>query len=107
MGHCWRSRRKNPSSSEQLWKYIRPIKTPIGVVGAISPWNFPLVLALRKVAPALAAGCTVVLKPAKQTPLCAVAFAECVHAAGLPKGVFQLVVGSAAEIGEEFLKNPL
>jgi succinate-semialdehyde dehydrogenase/glutarate-semialdehyde dehydrogenase len=83
------------------------IKTPIGVAGAISPWNFPLVLAVRKVAPALAAGCTVVLKPAKQTPLCAVAFAECVHAAGLPKGVFQLVAGSAAEIGEEFLKNPL
>jgi succinate-semialdehyde dehydrogenase / glutarate-semialdehyde dehydrogenase len=83
------------------------IKTPIGVVGAISPWNFPLVLAVRKVAPALAAGCTVVLKPAKQTPLCAAAFAECVHAAGLPKGVFQLVAGSATEIGEEFLKNPL
>ena len=82
------------------------IKTPIGVVGAISPWNFPLVLAVRKVAPALAAGCTVVLKPAKQTPLCAAVFAECVHAAGLPKGVFQLVAGSAAEIGEEFLKNP-
>ena len=63
------------------------IKTPIGVVGAISPWNFPLVLAVRKVAPALAAGCPVVLKPARQTPLCAVAFAECVAAAGLPSGV--------------------
>jgi succinate-semialdehyde dehydrogenase/glutarate-semialdehyde dehydrogenase len=83
------------------------IKTPIGVVGAISPWNFPLVLAVRKVAPALAAGCTVVLKPARQTPICAVVFAECVAAAGLPKGVFQLVVGPAAEIGEELLQNPL
>ncbi|MDB6125243.1 MAG: gabD [Pedosphaera sp.] len=83
------------------------IKTPIGVVGAISPWNFPLVLAVRKIAPALAAGCTVVLKPARQTPLCAAAFAECVDAAKLPKGVFQLVVGSASEIGEEFLQNPL
>jgi succinate-semialdehyde dehydrogenase/glutarate-semialdehyde dehydrogenase len=83
------------------------VKTPIGVVAAISPWNFPLVLAVRKVAPALAAGCTVVLKPARQTPLCTVAFAECVDAAKLPKGVFQLVVGSASEIGQEFLENPL
>lgn len=83
------------------------IKSPVGVVGAISPWNFPLVLAVRKAAPALAAGCPVVLKPARQTPLCAVAFAECAHAAGLPKGVFQLVQGVAAEIGAEFLQNPL
>ena len=83
------------------------VKTPIGVVGAISPWNFPLVLAVRKVAAALAAGCTVVLKPASATPLCCVQFAECVHAAGLPKGVFQLVVGKASEIAQEFLDNPL
>lgn len=83
------------------------IKTPIGVVGAISPWNFPLVLAVRKVAPALAAGCTVVLKPARHTPICTVAFAECVHAADLPKGVFQVVVGPSSEIGEEFLQNPI
>jgi succinate-semialdehyde dehydrogenase/glutarate-semialdehyde dehydrogenase len=83
------------------------VKSPLGVVGAISPWNFPLVLAVRKVAPALAAGCTVVLKPARQTPVCAVAFAECVAAAKLPPGVFQLVVGSASEIGQEFLENPL
>lgn len=83
------------------------IKTPIGVVAAISPWNFPLVLAVRKVAAALAAGCTVVLKPASATPLCTVLLAECVHAAGLPKGVFQLVAGSAGEIAAEFLENPL
>ena len=83
------------------------IKSPMGVVAAISPWNFPLVLAVRKVAPALAAGCTVVLKPASATPLCAVLFAECVHAAGLPKGVFQLVAGSASEIAAEFLENPI
>jgi len=83
------------------------IKAPMGVVGAISPWNFPLVLAVRKVAPALAAGCTVVLKPATQTPLCAVAFAECVHAAELPKGTFQLVAGPAPEIAVEFLENRL
>jgi succinate-semialdehyde dehydrogenase/glutarate-semialdehyde dehydrogenase len=76
-------------------------------VGAISPWNFPLVLAVRKVAPALAAGCTVVLKPARQTPLACVAFAECVHAAGLPEGVFQLVCGKSDEFGREFLENPL
>src|ERR1041385_5567930 len=74
------------------------IKTPLGVVGAISPWNFPLVLAVRKIAPALAAGCTAILKPARQTPLCALAFAECVDSAKLPKAVFQLVLGSASEI---------
>lgn len=82
------------------------LKSPIGPVGAISPWNFPLVLAVRKVAPALAAGCTVVLKPARQTPLSSVLFAECVHAAGLPPGVFQLIQGAASEIGAEFLENP-
>ena len=83
------------------------VKTPIGVVGAISPWNFPLVLAVRKAAPALAAGCTVVLKPSSQTPLCAVALAECMEAAGIPAGVFQLVMGSARMIAAEFLENPL
>src|SRR3954471_4388672 len=83
------------------------VKTPIGVVGAISPWNFPLVLAVRKIAPALAAGCPVILKPASSTPLSAVAFTECAEAAGLPTGVFQLVVGRAADIAAEFLENPL
>lgn len=83
------------------------VRTPIGVVGAISPWNFPLVLAVRKVAPALAAGCPVVLKPSLQTPLCAIAFAECVRSAGLPAGAFQLVLGNARAIAEEFLTNPI
>ncbi|MGH7950510.1 MAG: NAD-dependent succinate-semialdehyde dehydrogenase [Limisphaerales bacterium] len=83
------------------------VKTPLGVVAAISPWNFPLVLALRKVAPALAAGNTVILKPASATPICAALFAECVEAAKLPPGVFQLVAGSAKEIAQEFLDNPL
>jgi succinate-semialdehyde dehydrogenase / glutarate-semialdehyde dehydrogenase len=83
------------------------VKTPIGVVGAIGPWNFPLVLGVRKVAPAMAAGCPVILKPASYTPLCNVAFAEACHAAGLPKGVFQLVAGSAGDIAAEFLENPL
>jgi succinate-semialdehyde dehydrogenase/glutarate-semialdehyde dehydrogenase len=83
------------------------IKSPMGVVGAITPWNFPLVLAVRKAAPALAAGNTFILKPAEQTPLSAHALAECVAAAGLPKGVFQFVLGDAPEIGREFLQNPL
>jgi len=83
------------------------IKSPMGVVGAISPWNFPLLLSVRKVAPALAAGCTVILKPASATPLCCVAFAECVHAAQLPANAFQLVTGKASEIAQEFLDNPL
>jgi succinate-semialdehyde dehydrogenase / glutarate-semialdehyde dehydrogenase len=83
------------------------VKTPLGVVAAISPWNFPLVLAVRKIAPALAAGNTVILKPASATPICAALFAECVEAAKLPAGVFQLVAGSAREIAREFLDNPL
>jgi succinate-semialdehyde dehydrogenase/glutarate-semialdehyde dehydrogenase len=83
------------------------VRSPIGVVAAISPWNFPLVLAVRKIAPALAAGCPVVLKPASATPLCALLFAECVEAAALPAGVFQVVLGRASEIAAEFLENPL
>ena len=83
------------------------LKQPVGVVGAIAPWNFPLVLALRKMAPALVAGCPVILKPASATPLSACLLAECVEAAGLPKNVFQLVVGPASDIGNELLENPL
>ena len=83
------------------------LKTPVGVVAAISPWNFPLMLAVRKLAPALAAGCPVILKPASRTPLTAVTLAECVHKAELPAGVFQLLAGPAEEIGNEFLENPL
>ena len=83
------------------------IKSPVGVVGAIAPWNFPLMLSVRKIAPALAAGCPVVLKPASQTPVCNLLLAECAEAAKLPAGVFQVVVGSAREIGEEFLTNPI
>ena len=83
------------------------LRTPIGVVGAIAPWNFPLVLAVRKVAPALAAGCPVVLKPAGATPLSGVMLAEAVDEAKLPPGVFQLVLGPSAEIGAEMLENPL
>ena len=82
------------------------IRQPVGVVGAIAPWNFPLVLALRKVAPALAAGCPVLLKPASATPLSAIELARCVDAVGLPKGVFQVVVGEASDIAQEMLQNP-
>lgn len=83
------------------------IQSPIGPVGAIAPWNFPLVLAVRKAAPALAAGCPVILKPASKTPLSAILLAECMEAAGIPAGVFQTVIGNAAMIAEEFLTNPL
>jgi succinate-semialdehyde dehydrogenase/glutarate-semialdehyde dehydrogenase len=83
------------------------IRQPRGVVGAIAPWNFPLVLAVRKVAPALAAGCTVLLKPASATPISACLFAECVETAGLPGNVFQLLVGKASDIAREMSANPL
>ena len=83
------------------------VKTPIGVVGAIAPWNFPLVLAVRKVAPAMAAGCPVVLKPASQTPLSSVLLAECMEKAEVPTGVFQMVIGDAGMISGEFLRNPV
>jgi succinate-semialdehyde dehydrogenase/glutarate-semialdehyde dehydrogenase len=81
------------------------IKHPVGVVGAIGPWNFPITLQARKIAPALAAGCTIVCKPASQTPLSLIGVFECLVDAGLPKGVANLVIGSASEIADEFMKN--
>jgi succinate-semialdehyde dehydrogenase / glutarate-semialdehyde dehydrogenase len=83
------------------------LKHPVGVVGAISPWNFPVTLQARKIAPALAAGCTVVAKPASQTPLCLIQVFECMIEAGLPAGVANLVMGPAQEIADEFLENPI
>ncbi len=83
------------------------LKHPVGVVGAITPWNFPVTLAARKIAPALAVGCTVVCKPAHQTPLCLMQVHQCMEEAGLPAGVANLVVGPPAEIGDEFLENPI
>jgi succinate-semialdehyde dehydrogenase/glutarate-semialdehyde dehydrogenase len=83
------------------------VKHPVGVVGAISPWNFPITLQSRKIAPALAAGCTVVAKPASQTPLSLVQVFECLIEAGLPAGVANLVMGPAQEIADEFLENPI
>lgn len=83
------------------------IKHPVGVVGAIGPWNFPITLLARKIAPALAVGCTIVCKPASQTPLSLVNVFDCMIEAGLPKGVANLVIGSASEIAAEFLENPI
>jgi succinate-semialdehyde dehydrogenase / glutarate-semialdehyde dehydrogenase len=83
------------------------IKHPVGVVGAISPWNFPITLQARKIAPALAAGCTIVCKPASQTPLSLVQVFECLIEAGAPAGVVNLVMGSAQEIADELLENPI
>jgi succinate-semialdehyde dehydrogenase / glutarate-semialdehyde dehydrogenase len=83
------------------------MKNPVGVVGAIAPWNFPLNLAARKVGPALAAGCPVILKPSSLTPLSSIELSECVEAAGIPKGVFQLVVGNSSEVASEMLDNPI
>ncbi|WP_226527972.1 NAD-dependent succinate-semialdehyde dehydrogenase [Metabacillus niabensis] len=80
-------------------------KQPVGVMAAITPWNFPAAMITRKVAPALAAGCTAVIKPAEQTPLTAVRLIELAHEAGIPKGVLNLVVGDAKEIGEVWLKD--
>jgi succinate-semialdehyde dehydrogenase/glutarate-semialdehyde dehydrogenase len=83
------------------------LKHPVGVVAAISPWNFPITLQARKIAPALAVGCTIVCKPASQTPLSLVQVFECMIDAGLPPGVANLVVGPAQEIADEFLENPI
>ena len=83
------------------------IKQPVGVVACITPWNFPNAMLTRKIAPALAAGCTVVCKPANATPLSAYAFAELAERAGVPAGVINMVTGRTAEIGKELTGNPI
>ena len=83
------------------------VKEPVGVVGAITPWNFPLFQIALKVAPALAAGCTVVLKPSEVAPINAFILAEIIHEAGLPKGVFNLVTGLGPVVGEAIATHPL
>jgi succinate-semialdehyde dehydrogenase/glutarate-semialdehyde dehydrogenase len=88
-------------------KRIVVIKQPIGVVAAITPWNFPNAMITRKCAPALAAGCPVVIKPATFTPYSALALAVLAERAGLPKGIFNVVTGSAKEIGNEMTSNPI
>jgi succinate-semialdehyde dehydrogenase / glutarate-semialdehyde dehydrogenase len=80
----------------------------VGVVGAVTPWNYPISMLTRKIAPALAAGCTVVLKPAEQTPLCAVEVFRILHEVGVPAGVVNLVTAAQPElVGDEFLSNPI
>jgi succinate-semialdehyde dehydrogenase/glutarate-semialdehyde dehydrogenase len=83
------------------------VQQPVGVVAAVSPWNFPLVLSARKVAPALAAGCPVILRPSGKAPLSALAMAKALDDAGIPRAVFQIVLGPASEIVDEFMENPV
>ena len=85
---------------------LTTIKQPIGVVAAVTPWNFPVAMITRKVAPALAAGCTVVLKPSELTPFCALALAALADEAGLPPGVLNVVTGQPAPIGEVLTGDP-
>ncbi|MGQ0578951.1 MAG: aldehyde dehydrogenase family protein, partial [Betaproteobacteria bacterium] len=89
----------------QADKRLVVIKQPVGVCGLITPWNFPAAMITRKAAPALAAGCTVVIKPATQTPYSAFALAELAERAGVPKGVINIISGSAKEIGAELTSN--
>jgi len=91
------------------WRERRLLATrqPVGVVGAITPWNFPSSMLARKIAPALAAGCTIVCKPATQTPYSGLAWGELCVQAGFPAGVVNVVTGSARDIGRELTSNPL
>lgn len=91
----------------QADKRLLVIKQPIGVTAAITPWNFPAAMITRKAGPALAAGCTMVLKPASQTPYSALALAELASRAGVPDGVFNVVTGSAADVGNVLTGHPL
>ena len=83
------------------------IKQPIGVTAAITPWNFPIAMITRKAAPALAAGCSMIIKPAEQTPLSAVALAVLAEEAGVPAGVLQVITGKAREIGAAMTESPI
>jgi succinate-semialdehyde dehydrogenase/glutarate-semialdehyde dehydrogenase len=91
----------------QADKRLLVLKEPIGVCAAITPWNFPAAMITRKTAPALAAGCTVVLKPASATPFSALALAELADRAGIPRGVFNVITGDAQSIGAELASHPL
>ncbi|RTQ95095.1 NAD-dependent succinate-semialdehyde dehydrogenase [Lysinibacillus telephonicus] len=92
-----------PPSS--LVKRLLILKQPVGVVAAITPWNFPAAMITRKVAPALAAGCTVVIKPASQTPFTAIRLVELAHQAGIPEGVINIVTGNASAIVSEWMND--
>jgi len=91
----------------QADRRILALKQPIGVTAAITPWNFPSAMLTRKAGPALAAGCSVVVKPATQTPYSALAFAELADRAGVPKGLLSVLTGSASKIGGEMTRNPV
>ena len=88
-------------------KRVIVIKQPVGVVACVTPWNFPNAMLTRKIAPALAAGCTVVCKPASETPLSALALAELAARAGIPEGVVNVVVGSSGDIGPTLTASPV
>ncbi|MDQ2780185.1 MAG: NAD-dependent succinate-semialdehyde dehydrogenase [Pseudomonadota bacterium] len=92
-----------PASDRRLMA----IRQPVGTTAAITPWNFPTAMLTRKAGPALAAGCSMVVKPATQTPFSALAFAELADRAGVPKGLLSVLSGSAKEIGGEMTRNPL
>lgn len=91
-----------PYPQQKLWVQ----KQALGVIGAITPWNFPMAMVTRKCAPALAAGCTVVLKPSELTPLSALALAVLAEEAGFPKGVFNVITGDAEQITDIFCQHP-
>ncbi|MHB1948777.1 MAG: NAD-dependent succinate-semialdehyde dehydrogenase [Gammaproteobacteria bacterium] len=93
--------------SDKSGQHLIVIKQPVGVVGAITPWNFPSAMITRKCAPALAAGCPIVIKPDSQTPFSALALAVLAEEAGFPKGVFNVITGISTEIGGELTSNPL
>jgi aldehyde dehydrogenase (NAD+) len=96
---------REPTAPERIGNSL-VVREPVGVVGAITPWNYPLHQAMAKIAPALAAGCTVVFKPSEVAPLSAYVLAEAVHDAGLPPGVFNLVPGTGAGVGEALAAHP-
>lgn len=103
------ARRINGEIIPSPWKgrQILVTREPVGVVGAISPWNFPFSMLSRKVAPALAAGCTIVIKPSEFTPYCGLLYAVLAEKAGVPAGVVNVVTGDGAAIGAELCANPL
>lgn len=94
-----------PASVENKRLFV--IKQPVGVVAAITPWNFPIAMMTRKLGPAMAAGCTGIVKPASQTPLTALAFAKLAEMAEIPKGVINIVAGSTKAISDELFNNPI
>lgn len=102
------ARRINGEIIPSPWKdrQILVTREPVGVVGAISPWNFPFSMLSRKIAPALAAGCTIVIKPSEFTPFCGLLYAVLAEKAGIPRGVVNVITGDGAAVGSELSQNP-